>query len=126
MSLRDTRSLHSVTVVIAGEKHVLRSAAEPEYTRAVAAHVDATLRRLDVGALEPHRAAILAALFVTDELFRTRDELRRLREDVEERTLRLAERLEQSVAAGVGLESPTRSTIGSVMDSPGEGSPPPR
>ena len=123
MSLRDARALHSVTVVIAGEKHVLRSAAEPEYTRAVAAHVDATLRKLDVGALEPHRAAILAALFVTDELFRARDQLRRLREDVEQQTLRLAERLEQG-ATDAGRESPPPPAVESAADSPGEDSPP--
>ena len=87
---------HSVTVQIAGEQHVLRSDAPVEYTRAVAAHVDATIRELGPGnTLEPHRVAILAALVITDELFRVREELRGLREEVDRRSAILAELLEQ-------------------------------
>lgn len=70
----------SVTVEIAGEKHVLRSDAPAEYTRSVAAHLDATIRKLqESGPVEPHRVAILAGLFITDELFRARAELEALR-----------------------------------------------
>ena len=87
----------SVTVEIAGEKHVLRSDAPVEYTHSVAAHVDATMRSLGpVDALEPHRTAILTALVITDELFRTREELRALREEVERRATLLADRLERA------------------------------
>ncbi|MDR0786657.1 MAG: cell division protein ZapA [Gemmatimonadota bacterium] len=72
----------SVIVEIAGERHVLRSDASPEYTGSVAAHVDAAIRSISLGnVLEPHRAAILAALTVTDDLFRTRSELATLREE---------------------------------------------
>ena len=88
---------HKVTVEIAGQKHVLRSDAPPEYTRAVAAHLDATLRALPASAtLDPHRAAILAALSITDELFRAREELRFLRDDGERRALAAAELLESA------------------------------
>ena len=88
---------NSVTVEIAGEKHVLRSDAAVEYTHSVAAHVDATIRSLGkVDALEPHRTAILAAMVITDELFRTREELRSLREEVERRASLLADRLERA------------------------------
>lgn len=89
----------SVTVEIAGEKHVLRSDAPVEYTHSVAAHVDGTIRSLGkVDALEPHRTAILAAMVITDELFRTREELRSLREEVERRSALLADRLERAAA----------------------------
>ncbi|HEX2092300.1 MAG TPA: cell division protein ZapA [Longimicrobiaceae bacterium] len=92
------RARHSVTVEIGGEKHVLRSDAPPEYTRAVAAHVDTTLRELPgARTLEAHRAAILAALSITDELFRAREEIRRLREEAEHRAASLAESLERAV-----------------------------
>lgn len=91
---------HTVAVEIAGEKHVLRSDVPPEYTRAVAAHVDATIRALPgFQTLEPFRAATLAALSITDELFRAREEIRRLREDAEYRTNILADQLEAAVAA---------------------------
>lgn len=94
---RTTRT--SVTVEIAGEKHVLRSDAPVEYTHSVAAHVDGTIRTLGLDALEPHRSAILAAMVITDELFRTREELRALREEVERRAGLLADRLERAAGA---------------------------
>jgi cell division protein ZapA (FtsZ GTPase activity inhibitor) len=91
---------HTVAVDIAGEKHVLRSDVPPEYTRAVAAHVDATIRALPgFQTLEPFRAATLAALSITDELFRAREEIRRLREEAEYRTNIVAEQLEAAAAA---------------------------
>ena len=94
---------HKVMVEIAGEKHVLRSDAPPEYTHAVAAYVDNTIRALPGSAtLEPHRAAILAALSITDELFRAREEIRALREDTERRAAELSEMLEE--AAGGASE----------------------
>lgn len=92
---------NSVTVEIAGERHVLRSDAPAEYTHAVAAHVDSTMRSLGLGtSLEPHRTAILAALSITDELFRAREELRVLREDIERRSGVLANLLERASTEG--------------------------
>ena len=97
---RPAPAAQSVTVDIAGEKHVLRSDASPEYTRAVAAHLDATIRALPgYGSLEPVRAATLAALSLTDELFRTQEELRQLRDEVARRTAELAALLEGAEAA---------------------------
>lgn len=104
MSRSKSPQRNSVTVEIAGERHVLRSDAPPEYTHAVAAHVDATIRALGPGtSLEPHRTAILAALFITDELFRVREELRLLKEEVERRSAVLADLLER--AAGESTAS---------------------
>ena len=89
----------SVTVEIAGERHVLRSDAPAEYTRSVAEHLDATIRALGIGStLDPHKAAILAALTITDELFRTREELEALRKEASRRSARLATLLEQAGA----------------------------
>lgn len=99
MSRSRSSGRNSVTVEIAGERHVLRSDAPPEYTHAVAAHVDATIRALgQSAALEPQRTAILAAMVITDELFRIREELRALREDVERRSSLLADLLEGAAA----------------------------
>lgn len=101
MSRAKPPSKASVTVDIAGERHVLRSDAPAEYTHAVAAHVDATIRAVGPGsALEPHRTAILAALVITDELFRAREELRALREEVERRASLTADLLERAAAEG--------------------------
>lgn len=100
MSRREP-SRPSVTVKIAGEEHSLRTDAPPEYTRAVAAHVDATVRGLiSAQSLEPHRAAVLAALHITDELFRLRDQLQRLTAELNARSSVLADSLEQATGGG--------------------------
>ena len=87
----------SVAVEIAGERHTLRSDASPEYTQMVAAHLDSTIRSLGVGnTLDPHKAAILAALTITDELFRAREEIERLKAEIDARTSDLADLLEDA------------------------------
>ena len=94
MTSQDRRS---VTVEIAGERHVLRSDVPPERTRAVAAHVDENIRALpSFATLDPHRAAILASLSITDELFRAREEIERLRTEIEQRTAEVAGLLEET------------------------------
>jgi cell division protein ZapA len=63
-----------VKVRIVGEEYTLRTEASEARTRAVAEHVDRIVRSiLDGGAVvETHKAAILAALQITDELFTER------------------------------------------------------
>ena len=64
----------SVRVTIVGQEFTIRSEASPEHTRAVADHVDQAIRRVMTGGsvVESHKAAILAALQITDELFKLR------------------------------------------------------
>lgn len=96
----DSAGRRKVTVEIAGRKHVLRSDVPAEYTRVVAAHVDRTIAALQSNAPpDPHRVAILAALSITDELFRAREELRRLRDDGARSDAALAEQLREALAA---------------------------
>lgn len=63
-----------VRVQILGEEHAIRSDASLEHTRAVAEYVDQAIRRVQSSGavVETHKAAILAALQITDELFRSR------------------------------------------------------
>ena len=65
---------HAVKVMIGGEEYTVRSDLPPEYTRDVAAYVDQALRKvLSQGPIvETHKAAILAALDITNELFQSR------------------------------------------------------
>jgi cell division protein ZapA (FtsZ GTPase activity inhibitor) len=99
VSRRRATPRHTVTVEVGGEKHVLRSDVPPEYTRAVAAHLDAVVRQLPgFRSLEPHRAVLLAALSVTDELFSAREEIQRLRDEVELRASAAAGLLEEAAA----------------------------
>jgi cell division protein ZapA len=75
-----TERRSSVKVTIVGQELTIRSDATPEHTRQVAAYVDKTIRGiLDSGAVvESSRAAVLAALQITDELFRARESQRAL------------------------------------------------
>lgn len=71
-----------VKVRIVGEEYTLRTEASEARTRAVAEHVDRVVRTiLDSGAVvETHKAAILAALQITDELFTERGDAESLAE----------------------------------------------
>ena len=92
----------SVTVRIAGEEHTIRSNAEPEYTTRCAAHVDQRIHEIkkQVGLLEGHKAAILAALSITDELFQAKDTKEQSDSQTAERVNALAARLEDAVSEG--------------------------
>jgi cell division protein ZapA len=65
---------NAVRVFIGGEEYTVRSELPPEYTREVAAYLDAALKRVrdSLPMVETHKAAILAALSITDELFQAR------------------------------------------------------
>jgi cell division protein ZapA len=65
---------NAVRVIIGGEEYTVRSELPPEYTREVAAYLDAALKgvRDSLPMVESHKAAILAALSITDELFQAR------------------------------------------------------
>jgi len=64
-----------VRVTILGDEYSIRSDASPERTRAVAEHVDNVIREtMRAGNIvETQKAAILAALSITDELFDIRE-----------------------------------------------------
>ena len=65
----------SIKVEILGESYAIRSEAAPEHTRAVAEHLDRSIRQILAGGavIETNRAAILAALQITSELFQERE-----------------------------------------------------
>ena len=65
---------NAVRVFIGCEEFTVRSELSPEYTREVAAYLDVALKRVrdSLPMVESHKAAILAALSITDELFQAR------------------------------------------------------
>ena len=75
-----TSKKHAVRVMIGGEEYTVRSDLPPEYTREVAGYVDQALKRVlaQGGLVETHKAAILAALDITNELFQARKAEREL------------------------------------------------
>jgi cell division protein ZapA len=108
---------NAVTVRIAGEEHAIRANAEPEYTRRCARLVDERIAdiRSRSGPIEGHRAAILAALSLSDELFQTQEELARLQREVTTRGDALVRRIESALTAtpseaGSGSGSPLSSS----------------
>lgn len=87
MSERET-----VTVEIGGEEFTIRTDAGADYARRCAAHLDQAVGEVfSSGAtVEHHRAVILAALSLADELFRAREETDALRRRLADAALRLA------------------------------------
>ena len=91
-----TSDKSSVTVRIAGEDHNIRANAEPEYTRKCAKLVDDRIHdiRVAAGLIEGHKAAILAALSIADELFQAQDQRDRSVGEIMERLEGLTAQLE--------------------------------
>lgn len=86
-------------VSILDEPFSIRSAAPAEYTRDVARHVDSVLRDLRKSApMEPFPTAVLGAMEITDDLFRTRERLATTARDAAIRLERLADRIEAELA----------------------------
>lgn len=85
----------TVRVTIFGEEYAIRTDAPQEYTMECARYVDDAVQQAHVRGqvAEPHRAAVLAALQITDELFRTRRELTERSDDVLGRVTALRERV---------------------------------
>ncbi|UCF20850.1 MAG: cell division protein ZapA [Gemmatimonadota bacterium] len=88
-----------VEVEILGETYSLKSETGAEYTRRVAEYVDRTAREIrdESGMMDQTKVAILAALAVTDQLFRMRDGVDVVKGLAEKR----AERLTGEVLAAV-------------------------
>lgn len=65
---------HPVKVTILNEEYTLRSDASPEDARAIAQYLDRAIREVMTGGhiVDSNRAAILAALRITAELFEAR------------------------------------------------------
>jgi len=85
-----------VTVRIGGEDHTIRANVAPDYTRKCAAWVDDRITeiRSQLGLIESHKAAILAALSITDEMFQARAQLEETKEWAARRAESLVFRLE--------------------------------
>lgn len=74
MSLK--REITSVRVQIFGEEHIVRGRASAEYIKGLAAAVDARLQEVQVNnpMLPRHKAAILVALNIANELEKLKEE----------------------------------------------------
>ncbi len=89
------------TVEIAGEEYTIRSHASQEYTRECARCVNETLAEImSQGSLvEVHKAAILAALALADQLLQARRGVEVLEEALSRKSARLLEEIERRAPA---------------------------
>jgi cell division protein ZapA len=89
----------AVRVTIFGEEYTIRSDMDEAYTRACAEHVDAAIQEahLHSHVSEPHKAAILAALEITDQLFRARSERDEILRTATRRASEMRERVEEAL-----------------------------
>ncbi|HYW51482.1 MAG TPA: cell division protein ZapA [Gemmatimonadaceae bacterium] len=92
-----------VKVSVAGEEVTIRSEQPAEHSIAVAHHVDQSIRRIQDQSplVDTGKAAILAALQIADELFRTRND-----------SERGAERLEQTMEDIRRMLPPAKRNVG--------------
>lgn len=89
-----------ISVRIGGEEYGIRTDESESYTRECAEYVDRMIAEILSGGarLLPHKAAVLAALAITDELFQARNEAAALREEAARRAARLAVQIESRLA----------------------------
>ena len=90
---------HTVKVNIFGGEYPIKSEADPEYIKRVAKYVDRKMREISekVDIRATAKVAILAALNITDELFREKADKDKRLAEVEDRTAELAEWLEKAL-----------------------------
>ena len=100
----------AVRVTIFGDEYALRSEAGADYTRACAEHVDERVQAVHVSGhvSEPHKAAILAAMQITDELFQVRSNQEGQSELVHSRISELRLKVEAAMNRGA-----TQAELGS-------------
>lgn len=81
-----------------GQKYTIRSDATPEYVRRLVAHVEKIIKQIqgEGGPQDPQKVAVLAAFYIADELFRSRDQSRQTEGAAAERVGALLELLEKS------------------------------
>jgi cell division protein ZapA len=98
--MAEKEGIPPVTVRIGGEDHTIRANVAPEYTRKCAQWVDDRITEIrdQLGLIESHKAAILAALSITDEMFQARGQVEEVREATARRAEALRMRLEEATA----------------------------
>lgn len=91
----------SVEVTIAGQRYLLKSDGDRQHLLDLVAYLNRKLEELRAVArnLSPERLAILAALNITEELLREREEGRALRAEVRRRSGAMLETLRRLAAA---------------------------
>jgi len=87
----------SVEVRIYGKSYRLKSDEDTEYVKQIAEYIDARMREIGTPAMPPLSVAVLAAIHITDELFKVRNEHISFTSELAERERKLEERLSEAL-----------------------------
>jgi cell division protein ZapA len=92
----------AVRVTIFGEDYLIRSEMGQAYTERCARYVDAAIQEAHVRGhvAEPHKAAILAAMQITDRYFRGQADKQELEREMGDRVTEMRERIEGVLGSG--------------------------
>ncbi|MEE8594413.1 MAG: cell division protein ZapA [Gemmatimonadota bacterium] len=92
----------AVRVTIFGEDYLIRSEMGQAYTERCARYVDAAIQEAHVRGhvAEPHKAAILASMQITDRLFRAYADAEELQRELGDRVTEMRGRIEAVLDAG--------------------------
>jgi cell division protein ZapA (FtsZ GTPase activity inhibitor) len=88
-----------VELMVLGEKLTIRTAESPDYLKSLAAYLEERVRSMSAANRAQSTAVILAALDITDELFRAREEKHRAVGDVDARLRTLVSELERATSS---------------------------
>jgi cell division protein ZapA (FtsZ GTPase activity inhibitor) len=85
-----------VDVEILGQKYTIKSEADPKYVRDLGAYIEKRVKSVEgqLRGQDPVKALALAALYITDELFRAREELSKFEGDLPKRIGAMVDLLE--------------------------------
>jgi cell division protein ZapA (FtsZ GTPase activity inhibitor) len=91
----------SVRITLAGQQLAVKTDVKPRYLKELVAYVDRKIDDARAGGkvVTTQRLALLAAVSLADELFRLREEHRRLRREVAERSRRILRQLDAEAGA---------------------------
>ena len=92
-----TKQPNRVEFNLLGQHYAIKSDAAPEYVRKLVAHVEKIIKQIQGGGApqDPHKVAVLVALYIADELFQTREGSRKTEGSAVERVGALLQLLDK-------------------------------
>jgi cell division protein ZapA len=107
----DATSSPTIKVEIYDQAYTVRSDGDPEYLKQLAEYVDQRMREISSGTLtvDSRKVAILAALYIADELHQLRKMTEQVDEQLATRSLECSEMLDRLLKPQRNLERATAS-----------------
>ena len=106
---RDLETSPTIKVEIYDQAYTVRSDGDPEYLKQLAEYVDQRMREISSGTLtvDSRKVAILAALYIADELHQLRKAHQQADEQLATRSAECSEMLDRLLKAPRDLAAPT-------------------